>query len=31
MHGRVINVPTNVNETQLILPHLSHDDATIKI
>ncbi len=29
MHGNVINVLANVNEIQLILPHLPHDDATI--
>ncbi len=29
MHGNVINVPTNVDQIQSILPHLSHDDATI--
>ncbi len=28
MHGSVINVPTNMNETQSILPSLAHDDAT---
>jgi len=31
MHGNVINVPTNVNQTQSILPHLPHDDATIGV
>jgi hypothetical protein len=29
MHGNVINVPTNVNQTQSILPRLPHDGATI--
>jgi len=28
MHGSVIDVPTNMNETQSILPSLPHDDAT---
>ncbi len=31
MHGSVINVPTNVDQTQSILPHLSHDGATIGV
>jgi hypothetical protein len=29
MHGSVINVPTNVDQTQSILPHLPHDGATL--
>jgi hypothetical protein len=29
MHGSVINVPIDVNQTQSILPCLPHDDATI--
>jgi hypothetical protein len=29
MHGNVINVPANVDQTKSILPHLSHDGATI--
>jgi hypothetical protein len=29
MHGIVINVLTNVNQTQSILPLLQHDNATI--
>ncbi len=29
MHGSVINVPTNVNQTQSILSHLPHDGTTI--
>ncbi len=28
MHGSVINVPTNVDQTQLILSHLPHDGVT---
>jgi hypothetical protein len=31
MHGSVINVLANVDQTQSILPHLSHDDATIGV
>ncbi len=31
MHGSVIDVLTNMNEIQSILPHLSHDDATIGV
>jgi hypothetical protein len=31
MHGNVINVPTNVDQTQSILPHLPHDGATIGV
>jgi hypothetical protein len=31
MHGSVINVLVNVNETQLILSRLPHDDATIGV
>jgi hypothetical protein len=29
MHGSVINVPANVDQTQLILPYLPHDGETI--
>ncbi len=29
MHDSVINVLANVNQIQLILPHLPHDGATI--
>ncbi len=29
MHGIVINVFTNVDQTQSILPHPRHDNATI--
>jgi hypothetical protein len=29
MHGNVINVPENVDQTQSILPHLPHDGAII--
>ncbi len=29
MHGSVINVLANVDQTQLILSHLSRDEATI--
>jgi hypothetical protein len=29
MHGSVINVFANVDQTQSILPHLPHDGATI--
>jgi hypothetical protein len=31
MHGSVINVPTNVDQTQSILSHLPHDGATIGV
>jgi hypothetical protein len=31
MHGNVINVLANVNQTQSILPCLPHDDVTIKV
>jgi hypothetical protein len=31
MHGSVINVPTNVDQIQSILPHLPHDGATIGV
>jgi hypothetical protein len=31
MHSSVINVLTNMNEIQSILPRLSHDDATINV
>ncbi len=31
IHGNVINVPTNVDQTQSILPHLPHDGATIGV
>jgi hypothetical protein len=31
MHGSVINVPANVNETQTILPCLTHNDAIIGV
>jgi hypothetical protein len=31
MHGNVINVLTNVNQIQLILPHLPHDGAIIGV
>jgi len=31
MHGSVINVPENVDQIQSILPHLSHDGATIRV
>jgi len=31
MHSSVINVLTNMNEIQSILPCLSHDDATISV
>jgi hypothetical protein len=31
MHGSVVNVPTNMNKTQSILPHLPHDDAVIGV
>jgi len=31
MHGSVINVPTNVNQIQSILPHLPHDDTIINM
>jgi hypothetical protein len=31
MHGSVINVPTNVDQTQSILPHLPYDGATIGV
>jgi hypothetical protein len=29
MHGSVINVLTNVDQIQSILPHLPHDDTII--
>jgi len=31
MHGNVINVPTNVDQIQSILPHLPHDDTIINM
>jgi hypothetical protein len=31
MHGSVINVLTNMNQTQLILPRLPHNDITIHL
>jgi len=31
MHDSVNNVLANVDQTQLILPHLSHDGATIGV
>ncbi len=31
MHGSVINVPPNVNQTQSILSCLPHDGATINV
>jgi hypothetical protein len=31
IHGSIINVPSNINETQSILPRLPHDDLTIGI
>jgi len=31
MHDIVINFFTNVNQIQLILPHLPYDDATIGV
>jgi len=31
MHGDVINVLANMNETQSILQHLAHDDAIIGV
>ncbi len=31
MHGSVLNVLTNVNQTQSILPRLPHDGATIDV
>ncbi len=31
MHANVINVPINVDETQSILSHLSHDGVTISV
>jgi hypothetical protein len=31
MHGRVNNVPTNVDEIQSILQHLPHDGAKINV
>jgi hypothetical protein len=31
MHGNVINAPVNVDQTQSILPRLSHDGATINV
>ncbi len=31
MHGNIINVPINVNQTQSIVPHLQHDGATIVV
>ncbi len=29
MHGSIINVPTNVNQTQSIISHVLYDDVTI--
>ncbi len=29
IEGNIINVPSNINSTQSILPHLPHDEATI--
>jgi hypothetical protein len=29
LYDNVINILKNVNQTQLILPHLSHDDIII--
>jgi len=31
MHGSVINVPANVDQTQSILSHLPHDGVTIYV
>jgi hypothetical protein len=31
MHGSVINVPTNVDQTQSILPRLPHDGVIIGV
>jgi hypothetical protein len=31
MHGNVIHVPINVDQTQSILPHLSNDGVTISV
>jgi hypothetical protein len=31
MHGNVINVPINVDQTQSILPHLAHDGVIISV
>jgi hypothetical protein len=31
MHGNVINVPTNVDQTQSILPFLPHDGETLGV
>jgi hypothetical protein len=31
MKGIVINVPTNINQMQLVLPHLPYDGATIGV
>jgi hypothetical protein len=31
MHDNVINVATNVDQIQSILPHLPHDGATIVV
>jgi hypothetical protein len=31
MHGSVINVPTNMNQIQSILPRLPHDGPTIDV
>jgi hypothetical protein len=31
MHGNVINILANVDQTQSILPHLPHDGATIGV
>jgi hypothetical protein len=31
MHGIVIDVPPNMNETQSILPHLPNDDVIISV
>jgi hypothetical protein len=31
MYGNVINVPTNVNQTQSMLPRSPHDGAIIRV
>jgi hypothetical protein len=31
MHGSIINVFTNVNQTQSIIPHVLYDDVTISV
>jgi hypothetical protein len=31
MKGIVINVPTNINQMQLVLPYLPYDEATIGV